>query len=136
MAGFTHRNLKLGFPVHAAQWFAAGDRPEGPPDHFEADPFLRAALTPAAPPVVEAFSFARLRGCSLRSDSERHAEVDVDAFLRNCTVPMREHGWLPHPPAGPGVGFILCPGDWLITLADGTHLAEADGWFIERYEPV
>lgn len=133
----THRNLISGQLVHAGQWHAPGDRPEGPPDCFDVDPFLR--LTgPIPPPVVRRFSFALLRGrIGFRErDGRPHAEIDGDALIRNCTTLMREHGWLPYESGEPGFGYILCPGDWVLTLEDGRQRAESDHWFAERYQPI
>jgi hypothetical protein len=133
----THRNLISGQPVHAGQWYAPGDRPEGPPDCFETEPFYR-LTAPIPPPVVRTFSFALLRqrpGLYER-DGRAHAELEAFAFTRNCTALMREHGWLPYESGEPGVGYILCPGDWVLTLEDGRRRAESDHWFAERYQQL
>jgi hypothetical protein len=133
----THRELNSGRLVHAGQWHAPGDRPEGPPDCFETEPLYR-LTAPIPAPVVRTFTFALLRGrTSFHERDERpHAEVSADAFIRNCTTLMREHGWLPYESGEPGVGYILCPGDWVITLEDGRRRAESDGWFAERYQQL
>jgi len=139
MAGLqpTHRQLNSGTVVHAGQWHQYGDRPEGPPDCFEAQPLFR-LTAPIPPPVVRKFCFdlIRYRPTNRDRDMRPHSEIDGDALIRNCTTLMREHGWLPYESGEPGVGYLLCPGDWVVTFEDGRHRAESARSFHLGYQPI
>lgn len=132
----THRELNSGRDVHAGQWHEAGDRPEGPPDCFEVDPIFR--LTgPIPAPVVRVFTVSLLPGAEQRGDLDNAPHSRAGLFTAGpCELPMREHGWLPYKFGEPGTGWLLCPGDWLITYDDGAHRAVADREFAGRYQPL
>lgn len=126
----THLLNEGDLPVWAARWHRDGDRPED--IQHAADSCL---IDRRTPPRVKPFTYAVLRYRSEfhERDQVPHSEISGDAFIRNCTTPMGEHGWLPHPCAEPGTGWLLCPGDWLIIFRDGSYRGEADHRFHERY---
>jgi hypothetical protein len=49
-------------------------------------------------------------------DYFRHPDVPGELKCANCTNPMHIHGFLDE-----GRGYVVCPGDWILTLGDGAH---------------
>lgn len=94
-------------------------------------------LRPRQKPLVQRFTVYLLPHSIRRGDLDNTPHSRANLILRHgCELVMREHGWLPYESGEPGVGYLLCPGDWVIIYEDGRSRAEEPGRFAERYQPI
>jgi len=83
------------------------------------------------PVVIEAFRWYH----NDRPLYETHVHdyrVSFGGTCRICGRLLAEHGWIPTPEGG----LLVCPGDWVITDADGSHHPCKPDLFERVYEPV
>lgn len=101
--------------VEAAQWFKNGDHPEDG-SYLIAQPRGKMARLSEGK-VVRYF---------------RHPEFDGLMPCEKCGHVMHDHGWIDEP----GGGVTVCPGDWIITKANGLHETCKPDDFATNYEPA
>jgi hypothetical protein len=118
----TKYRLKLP-PVEAAQWFKNGDHPEDYVgdtqgfDHGEVRNF----------PGDE----RRARGWEGNVVRYfRHPDIDGATPCEACGAIMHDHGWIDQGE----YGRTVCPGDWVITEANGRRHACKPNVFEARFE--
>lgn len=92
--------------VIAHQWFKNGDHPEDGPSDREGR-------------VVRFFR---------RPDPEYAGTVVHD----HCGWTWHDHGWID----GPGDGYPVCPGDWIVTDAEGKRYPCIPVEFDKRFEAI
>ncbi len=101
--------------IEATQWFKNGDHPE---DEIREIPRSDGSGTfDSGGKVVRRF---------------RRPDVDGDSGCEQCGLPMCGHGWID----SGGGGFNVCPGDWIITNAQGQHFPCKPDTLEATYEPV
>lgn len=102
--------------VEATQWYVNGDHPEDACVRALHAAGVRLFLTEGR--VVRYF---------------RRPDVDGHALCLHCFRKFHDHGWIDQP----GVGHIVCPGDWVITLEEaGTRYPCKPDLFETLYERV
>ena len=100
--------------VEATQWFKNGDHPKDDCREIigdDGEPFLSEGK------VVRRF---------------RRPDVDGGSCCAYCGKKIREHGWI----NTGGYGDDVCPGNWIITNAQGEISSCSPGVFEHDYEPV
>jgi hypothetical protein len=109
----------------ATQWFKNGDHPLD----YSKD--------------AQGFEAGELRTFTAGERREKSWEGDVVRYYRRpdvpgeklciaCGIRMHEHGWIDQPfPAG----YTVCPGDFVITVPDGSYRPCNPGTFAAEYEP-
>lgn len=112
--------------IEATQWFKNGDHPldySQIHDGFDAKAEPR-QFTP------EERKAKRWEGDIVRYF--RHPEKSGATICSSCGKTMHEHGWIETLEGG----YIVCPGDWIITGVKGEHYPCKPDIFAETYEPV
>lgn len=125
-----YRSRQSGKQVTASRWFKQGDHPDDqlPPVHK----ILKGERTEGA--VVQAFQSRRLSAPQpLGLNRQPHNETTLIGGT-TCHALMYRHGWLPSPWGEPGSGFIVCPGNWVVTNDKGLRFVAHDQLFHETYE--
>jgi hypothetical protein len=107
--------------IEATQWFANGDHPQ---DYAHDRPFMEGGVM-------------RMKPGKLFKDQEY--EGGVVRYFRRPDLPghtpcvcgriMDHHGWID----SGGDGQTVCPGDYVITNADGTYTVMKPDAFTEQY---
>jgi len=100
--------------IEATQWFKNGDHPEDDRETFtrsDGKPFLGEGK------VVRYY---------------RTPDLDGQTPCQHCGDIMHNHGWIDTI----GNGHVVCPGDWIITLAGVEHYPCKPSIFDATYEPV
>jgi hypothetical protein len=62
----------------------------------------------------------------------RHPEVQPTWPCPHCMNAMLDHGWVD----SDLVGYIVCPGDWIVTDAEGDRYPVTNDSFTRLYEPA
>lgn len=62
----------------------------------------------------------------------RHPQVPGTRVCPHCMEAMLDHGWI----EADVVGYVVCPGDWVVTDAEGERYPVTHDSFIRIYEPV
>jgi hypothetical protein len=109
--------------VEATQWFKNGDHPQ---DYFDQW-------------ILDGGTEKRITGDEMRAKGYEgqivryYRRPDVPGMLRceKCGYTMHHHGWIDTLEGG----FIVCPGDWIITGVKGEHYPCKPDIFEETYEP-
>ena len=107
---------KIPVVIEATQWFKNGDHPEDGSERFETGPY--------AGELHE--------GKVVRRFARQDIVWYQDHVCTECDRPFTEHGWVDTPDGGQRV----CPGDWIITYADGERYTCKPRIFAKTYEPV
>lgn len=97
--------------VEANQWFKNGDHPL---DRFADDSLI--------PPGYE--------GRVVRY--YRDPATMGTGLCEQCSNPMHDHGWIDTPRGG----YVVCPGDWVVTGLDDDHTVMKPNTFNSTYSKV
>lgn len=65
-----------------------------------------------------------------------HPDVSGETTCGHCGLAMHAHGWIDTLEGGYIVGYIVCPGDWIITGVKGERYPCKPDIFAATYEPV
>ncbi len=109
--------------IDATQWFKNGDHSEdysSDQDGFEGGD-------------LRVFTGAERKLKGWEGDIVRYfrrPDVDGETACRHCGVRMHEHGWIDTKEGG----FIVCPGDWVITGVQGENYPCKPDIFAVTYE--
>jgi len=98
---------KISVVIEASQWFKNADHPE---DGTEAGELYEGK-------VVRRFA---------------RPDIPHDHICYECNLPFAVHGWIDTHEGG----YRVCPGDWIITYADGERYPCSPEIFAKTYEPV
>lgn len=103
--------------VDAHQWWKNGDHPDDRVGEFERDP-------------IDMSSYVRREGAVVRYF--RHPDYPGEQTHDICEQTWINHGWIDNPKEG----YIVCPGDMVITGAQGSRWPLKPDVFAELYESV
>jgi len=101
--------------VDAIQWFKNGDHPE---DNSKLVCPEKGSITQFEPYLTE--------GEVVGHYYNREDDYGDCLF---CVASIQAHGWM-------DIGFIVCPGDWIITEKDGRRYPLAPDIFKAEYEEI
>lgn len=106
--------IKKPVVVEATQWHKNGDHPE------DESKMIRGVST--APFLSE--------GKVVRCYND--PILGTVGVCAHCGLAMNAHGWIDTPVGG----NIVCPGDWIVTSAEGKHYLYKPDIFEAMYEPA
>lgn len=104
---------KIPIVVDAHRWFKNGDHP-----------------LDSLPPTDKIIGGERSEGKLVRYF--RHPNIKGTKTCEYCGLPMYDHGWIDTFASG----YVVCPGDWIITSAEGEHCPCKPTVFEKSYEKV
>lgn len=102
--------------IEATQWFKNGDHP------------LDGVGMEA--PAHDGGVYIRREGAVVRYFCQ--PDIEGTRECAHCAKTMHEHGWIEMLEGG----YIVCPGDWIITGVEGEHYACKPDIFQKTYEAV
>lgn len=118
---------KKPIAIEAFRWFKNGDHPDDRVGEIIADPMY---------PNDRSKDYERLEGRVVRffRRPEPTYSGELVHEFSTCGHTWHDHGWI-DTPDGDG-GIPVCPGDWIITRANGKFEPCNPEIFEQTYEPV